>query len=55
MSFETMSVDDVIRDATSKSDIALGSDLYEEIARELTDIGLNLAFFVFTGRQVNGQ
>ena len=46
-----MSVDDVIRDAASKSDIALGSDLYEEVARELSDIGLNLAFFVFTTKE----
>lgn len=43
-----MSVDDVIRDVTNKSDIAIGSDVYAEITRELTGIGLNLAFFVFT-------
>lgn len=48
---ETMAVDEIIGDATNDSDIAFGSDLYEEISRELTRIGLNLAFFVFTNSE----
>ena len=43
-----MSVDDMIRDVTKESDIAYGSNLYQEIARRLIDFGLNLAFFAFT-------
>ena len=46
-----MSVDDIIRDAADESDIAFSSDLYQEVARELSDVGLNLAFFVFTSRE----
>jgi hypothetical protein len=36
-----------IRDLTDESDIAFNGDVYQEIARGLTNIGLNLAFFVF--------
>ncbi|QDU94685.1 hypothetical protein [Lignipirellula cremea] len=43
-----MSVDDMIRDHTKESDIAYGSNLYQEVARRMTDVGLNLAFFAFT-------
>ena len=43
-----MCVEDKIRDFTNKSDILFGSDLYAEISHELTDVGINLAFFVFT-------
>ncbi|MFO0820817.1 MAG: hypothetical protein U1A77_22910 [Pirellulales bacterium] len=42
-----MSEDDIIRKATNDSDIAFGSDLYTDIGRELTEIGINFAFFVF--------
>lgn len=48
---KTMNVDDIIRDVTAKSDIAFGSGVYQEIARELIDIGLNLALFVFATRE----
>jgi hypothetical protein len=52
MAMETpMSVDDIIRDVADESDIAFSSDLYQEVACELSDIGLNLAFFVFTSRK----
>jgi hypothetical protein len=43
-----MSVDDMIRDLTRESDIAYGSNLYQEVARRLIDFGFNLAFFAFT-------
>ena len=43
-----MSVDDAIRNLTEKGDIACRSAIYEEISRELTYLGLNLAFFVFS-------
>ncbi len=43
-----MSVDDMIRDLTKASDIAYCSNLYQEVARRLIDVGLNLAFFTFT-------
>jgi len=37
----------IIRHLTDESDIAFNGDVYNEIACGLTDIGLNLAFFVF--------
>jgi len=42
-----MSVEEAIRSVITKSEIAFGSTLYGEIYSALTDIGLNLAFFVF--------
>lgn len=42
-----MSVNDMIHDLTKESDIAYGSNLYQEVARRLIDVGLNLAFFAF--------
>lgn len=45
-----MSVVDRICAVRNQSAIRFGSDLYSEISRELIDIGLNLAFFVFTTR-----
>jgi hypothetical protein len=41
-------MDEMIRDITKESDIAYGSNLYLDVARRLTDIGLNLALFAFT-------
>ena len=41
------SLDKAIRDLIDESDIASHSNVYEEVVHELTDIGLNLAFFVF--------
>ena len=45
-----MSVDSVIRDLTSKSDLPLASGPYAEIANAFTRQGIDFAFFVFTSR-----
>lgn len=41
------SIGETIRDLAAESDIAIESDIYAEIYRELTQLGLNLAGFVF--------
>jgi len=41
-------VDETIQKLQRESEIDFNSVAYEEIARGLTDLGLNLAFFVFT-------
>jgi hypothetical protein len=43
-------VNETIRNSVRESDIKEPSSAYEEIAAELTALGLNLAFFVFTNR-----
>jgi hypothetical protein len=45
------SQDSLIREHAAKSDIAFRSQVYNEIAHELTSLGLNLAFFVFESSQ----
>lgn len=42
-----MNEHDIIKDATIGSDIAFGTEVYHEVARQLIGEGLNLAFFVF--------
>jgi hypothetical protein len=43
MSFANEEINEVQR----ASDIAIGSELYNEVARGVVDLGINLAFFVF--------
>lgn len=48
---ETMSVEHLVSTLTDGSDLKFASPVYDELCHELVELGLNLAFVVFTSRE----